>query len=110
MSVCETCPLAAVYDSAEELVKQVKHAAPERAMGGIAISRKSLELVSSKAKCEGVTISNTGQIDCPIRDLASITRSLATSTWNQSQFEVELSQGIVDSDSSEQANTIGQYL
>ena len=92
--VCEKCPFKTSLDVAEELLNQVVNPEANRALGGIAITRKSLELTAEKVECDGENISQDGSKVCPLKDTVMSARTFATAVWAPSAFVADLNQGI----------------
>lgn len=110
--ICEKCPLALALRAAEELVREQPievHNEPERALGGIALTKSCLEKVASMRVCTQPQPGQNDEPKCPLYDMTMSARAYAFSTWRPDQFAVKL-----DKLASEEKNTNprnhGQYL
>ncbi len=106
--VCEKCPMVAVLDAAEKLASTTNHKDFQRAIGGITLTRKSLEIIYGGLGCEGPAINQNNQKDCPLRESVYGARSMGTGPWQENQFIVPL-EDLTEHKTSD-INKPGQYL
>ena len=106
---CEKCPLETVLKSAESLVGELQHNAPEATRGGIALTRLCFSKVLENTSCQGPTTNNNSQIVCPLTDLTMHTRGMATSPWPANSYDVDL-KDLGGSDPKRDTNVNGMYL
>lgn len=110
MPVCSECPLAASLDCAERIVEENSRAMnyPDKALGGIALTRSCLVKVADRVKCPGRIAGYNEQVNCPLRDATHNARSLATGPWNSTSFAIDLTKSTQPE--VEGNNNTGQYL
>lgn len=91
--VCEKCPLRITLDCAEQEVKAMDgylHIDPQRALGGIAITKSCLTRVASEVNCMQPQAGPNKDPKCPLEDMTMRTRAFAFSPWSQANFTVKL--------------------
>ena len=93
----DRCPLSVSLRSAEALLQEVDNPESSRALGGIAITRRALELTVQDISCGGAKFGADAQLVCPNQNMIMLARSFAVSPWNQAQFAANLDKGIVNS-------------
>jgi hypothetical protein len=110
--ISKGCPTNAMLRVAENLVielldtNKINKDDAQKALGGIALSRRSLELVANETDCPGQCVTQQGQLDCPLRDQAFAVRSFAAQPWDSNKFAVSLPAIVSEST----AARTGQYL
>jgi hypothetical protein len=105
--------MASALNAAEQLVQSSdQHKTQAVALGGIAVTRLSLEAAAQNIECTNPVANNqTGQIDCPLRENAMLTRTLAYTVWPQNSFTVPLeSVGRQALPQDVSTHSTGQYL
>ena len=108
-SICSDCPVNLTLEVSQELVNQFPGNDASKALGGIAITKISLEKTASKINCPGrFQNTNTGQIDCPIREATYGARNMGTSVWNPNGFRIPLD--TIISNEKPDNSQHGQYL
>ncbi len=93
MSTCDIskCPMDAVFDVAEELANEYPEPNGNVALGGIALGRKALQAMRTKIECPGVSQNQqSGQIDCPLREIVYGARGQGTGLWQTGQYRIPL--------------------
>ena len=110
--ICEKCPLDLALRAAEELVHEQPaetHSEPERALGGIALTRSCLEKVASLRVCTQPQTGLNDEPKCPLYDLTMSSRAYAFSPWRSDQFAVKLDKlAAPEKETSQRGH--GQYL
>ncbi len=110
--ISKGCPTNATLKAAENLVielmgaNKISKEDAQKALGGIALSRRSLELVAYETDCPGLCVTQQGQVDCPLRDQAFGVRGFAAQPWDSNKFVVSLPDIIAENT----AARPGQYL
>lgn len=109
--VCEGCPALASLEAAEQLVNAnlAYHNDPQRALGGICLSKASLEGVAKKVECPGPAVFET-RLHCPIQTIATEARTLASGNWPPASYKIELAELAPDTTDNPTAKNTGQYL
>ena len=117
--ICPECPLASAFDGAEALLESLPHPSANRTMGGIALSRAALIEAANRVQCTQESIGPSGQLQCPLTEVATTIRMMASTPWPPQQFLVDLdslgkdviAKAEVDNASTQASNSgTGQYL
>jgi hypothetical protein len=82
--------MAAMLQGAKEVLPELDHQQPKRAMGAIILAEQCLAKAADMIDCPGPIVDNNAQLSCPLREAAYGVRAFAAGRWDQVNYHVEL--------------------